>query len=62
MLYQLARAYETTGQSDAGAGDARLRSCARYPQSREIAEVQFRRGELLFSAKRYADAEQAYQR
>jgi hypothetical protein len=30
------------------------RSSRRFPQSREIPEVHFRRGELLFSAKRYA--------
>jgi cellulose synthase operon protein C len=32
----------------------------RYPASREIAEVHFRRGELLFSAQKYRDAEAAY--
>ena len=60
VLYQLARAYETTGQSDTALAtlDQIVR---RYPKTREIAEVQFRRGELLFSAKRYADAEAAYQ-
>jgi tetratricopeptide (TPR) repeat protein len=59
VLYQLARGYETTGQSVQAL--ATLDSIvARYPQSREIAEVQFRRGELLFSAKNYADAQQAY--
>jgi tetratricopeptide (TPR) repeat protein len=59
VLYQLARAYETTGQA-AQALTTLDTIVARYPQSREIAEVQFRRGELLFSAKRYADAQQAY--
>ena len=60
VLYQLARAYETTGQRDAALAtlDQIVR---RYPKTREIAEVQFRRGELQFSAKRYADAEAAYQ-
>ncbi|HEV7432197.1 MAG TPA: tetratricopeptide repeat protein, partial [Steroidobacteraceae bacterium] len=60
VLYQLARAYETTGQGEAALAtlDQIVR---RYPKTREIAEVQFRRGELLFSAKRYADAEAAYQ-
>ncbi len=60
VLYQLARAYETTGQSDTALAtlDQIVR---RYPKTRDIAEVQFRRGELLFSAKRYADAEAAYQ-
>jgi cellulose synthase operon protein C len=60
VLYQLARAYETTGQSDQAL--ATLDGIvARYPQSRDIAEVQFRRGELLFSARRYADAQHAYE-
>jgi len=60
VLYQLARAYETTGQSQTALAtlDQIVR---RYPKTREIAEVQFRRGELLFSAKRYPDAEAAYQ-
>ena len=34
---------------------------ARYPQGRDIAEVQFRRGELLFSNRRYAEAQAAYE-
>ena len=36
------------------------RLVARFPSSRLIDEAQFRRGEILFSAKRYADAEGAY--
>ena len=60
VLYQLARAYETTGQ--AGQALATLDSVVkRYPGSRELGEVHFRRGELLFSAKRYAEAQAAYQ-
>jgi tetratricopeptide (TPR) repeat protein len=59
VLYQLARAYETTGQRDQAL--ATLDSIvARYPSGRDIPEVQFRRGELLFSDRRYADAERAY--
>src|ERR1700689_3261070 len=60
VLYQLARAYETTGQSDLALStlDGVV---ARYRQSRDIAEVQFRRGELLFSNRRYADAQHAYE-
>jgi tetratricopeptide (TPR) repeat protein len=59
VLYQLARAYETTGQGPEALAtlDAIV---ARYPGSRDLAEVQFRRGELLFSAKRYAEAQRAY--
>jgi tetratricopeptide (TPR) repeat protein len=60
VLYQLARAYETTGQSDQAL--ATLDGIvARYPQSRDIAEVQFRRGELLFSNRRYPEAQRAYE-
>jgi cellulose synthase operon protein C len=59
VLYQLARAYETTGQTDKAL--ATLDDIVkRFPSSREIAEVHFRRGELLFSAMRYKDAEAAY--
>jgi len=59
VLYQLARAYETTGQPEKALGslDDIVR---RYPQSPAIVEVQFRRGELLFSAHRYREAEAAY--
>ena len=60
VLYQLARAYETTGQNDAALATLD-RIVKAFPVTREIAEVHFRRGELLFSAKRYADAEAAYQ-
>jgi cellulose synthase operon protein C len=59
VLYQLARAYETTGQSDAALGTLD-RIVQHYPQSPQIDEVQFRRGEILFSNKRYPDAEHAY--
>jgi cellulose synthase operon protein C len=59
VLYQLARAYETTGQPEQAL--ATLDRIARaYPASPQLAEVQFRRGELLFSARRYAEAERAY--
>ncbi|MET0292908.1 MAG: tetratricopeptide repeat protein [Steroidobacteraceae bacterium] len=59
VLYQLARAYETTGQPEKALEtlDTVVR---RYPNSRELPEVQFRRGELLFSAQRYREAEAAY--
>jgi cellulose synthase operon protein C len=59
VLYQLARAYETTGQPDAALATLD-RIVQHYPQSPQLDEVQFRRGELLFSAKRYPDAEHAY--
>jgi cellulose synthase operon protein C len=60
VLYQLARAYETTGQPEKALEslDDVLR---RYPRSPQMDEVQFRRGELLFSAKEYRKAQDAYQ-
>ncbi len=59
VLYQLARAYETTGQPDKALAtlDEIVR---RFPASRDIAEVHFRRGELLFPAQKYRDAQAAY--
>jgi len=59
VLYQLSRAYETTGQTDAALATLD-RIVQSYPQSPQLDEVQFRRGELLFSAKRYPEAEHAY--
>jgi TolA-binding protein len=59
VLYQLARAYESNGQSEE-ALSALDRLVARFPSSRLVDEAQFRRGEILFSAKRYVDAERAY--
>ena len=59
VLYQLARAYETTGQPQE-ALTTLDRVVQKYPQSPQLDEVQFRRGELLFSAKRYPEAEKAY--
>jgi TolA-binding protein len=60
VLYQLARVYETTGQSEQALA-ALDRIVKGYPQSRQLDEVQFRRGELLFSAKRYPEAQKAYE-
>ena len=61
VLYQLARAYETTGQPELALAtlDGIVK---RYPAAPQMDEVNFRRGELLFSAKRYADSQQAYAR
>lgn len=61
VLYQLARAYETTGQPEKALAtlDDIVR---RYPSTPQLDEIQFRRGEMLFSAKRYGDAEAAYGR
>jgi len=60
VLYQLARAYETTGQPEQALATLD-RVIEKYPRSPQMDEVQFRRGELLFSAKRYAQAQQAYE-
>lgn len=59
VLYQLARAYETTGQPEQALATLD-RIVQKYPHSPQLDEVQFRRGELLFSAKKYAEAEKAY--
>jgi tetratricopeptide (TPR) repeat protein len=59
VLYQLARAYETTGQPEQALATLD-RVVKQYPQSPQLDEVQFRRGELLFSAKQYAPAQDAY--
>jgi cellulose synthase operon protein C len=59
VLYQLARAYDTTGQPDQALHTLDL-IVQRYPGAQDIDEVQFRRGELLFSARRYPQAAQAY--
>jgi TolA-binding protein len=59
VLYQLARAYDTTGQPDQALHTLDL-IVQRYPDAGDIDEVQFRRGELLFSARRYPQAQQAY--
>jgi cellulose synthase operon protein C len=60
VLYQLARAYETTGQPERALAtlDDVVR---RYPRSPQMDEVQFRRGELLFSGRDYRNAQNAYQ-
>jgi len=60
VLYQLARAYETTGQTPLALATLDT-IVAHYPQGRDIAEVQFRRGEILFSAHRYPEAQLAYE-
>jgi tetratricopeptide (TPR) repeat protein len=58
-IYQLARAHETLGESDAAL--ARLDELVSgHPDSTYYDEAQFRRGETFFSAQRYVDAERAY--
>ncbi|MEJ2507933.1 MAG: tetratricopeptide repeat protein [Gammaproteobacteria bacterium] len=59
VLYQLSRAYEEIGEPKK-AMSVMSRLIKRYPQSRYIDEVQFRRGEYFFMHKKYLDAEDAY--
>jgi tetratricopeptide (TPR) repeat protein len=60
VLYQLSRGWEALGEPDKALGylDALV---AKYPSSLRMDEAQFRRGEILFSAKRYAEAQKAYE-
>jgi tetratricopeptide (TPR) repeat protein len=59
VLYQLARALEQGGDSTAALAtlDGLV---AAHPASVHRDEAEFRRGELLFAARRWADAEAAY--
>lgn len=59
VLYQLARAHELDGEPEAALATLD-RLVASYPATRYLDEVQFRRGELLFTARQYPAAEQAY--
>jgi TolA-binding protein len=59
VLYQLARAYEIGGKPD-DALRVLNELAGRYPDTPFAAEVQFRRGEMLFLRREYAEAEAAY--
>jgi cellulose synthase operon protein C len=59
VLYQLARAYELSGQLEP-ALKALDRLAQDFPKSRYRDEAQFRRGEVLFTLRDYPKAEQAY--
>jgi len=59
VLYQLARAYELNGQPEKALASLD-RLVADLPNSHYFDEAQFRRGELLFSAKSYPQAQAAY--
>ena len=60
VLYQLARAYEIGGRTDEAL--VVLNDLVnQFPDTPQIDEVQFRRGEMLFLRKDYNDAEMAYQ-
>jgi len=60
VLYQLARAYELNAQPDKALASLD-QLVASYPRSHYMDEAQFRRGELLFSAKAYPAALAAYE-
>ena len=60
VLYQMARAYEATAKPEQALATLD-QLIARYPGTRMLDEVQFRRGELLFSAKDYRQAATAYE-
>src|SRR5258708_15736418 len=55
VLYQLSRAYETTGQPEQALATLDLVG-QKYPNSPSLDEVQFRPGQLLFSATGYPGA------
>lgn len=60
VFYQLARAQEQAGHLETA-----LRTLdtlvQRFPETPYVEEAQFRRGELLFTARNYRDAQSAYQ-
>jgi len=60
VLYQLARGWESLGDADKALGYLD-QLVANYPSSPRIDEAQFRRGEILFVAKRYPEAQKAYE-
>lgn len=59
VLYQLARAYDEVGQPEEAMA-VMEQMTERYPYSRYLDEVNFRRGEFLFTRKQYRAAEDAY--
>jgi TolA-binding protein len=59
ILYQLSRAYALESEADKSLL-ALDRIASDYPDSKYINEVQFRRGENLFVAREYEEAEEAY--
>jgi TolA-binding protein len=59
VLYQLARAHEQGGDLET-ALKTLDRLVREYPDTAHLDEAHFRRGELLFTAREYVKAEQAY--
>ncbi len=59
VYYQMARAYELSGDLDTALKTLN-RLVQEYPQTSYRDEAQFRRGELLFTMRDYGQAEEAY--
>lgn len=59
VMYQLSRAYEVEAQPEKALA-VLDKLVTKYRSSKWATEAQFRRGEILFSAARYRDAETAY--
>ncbi len=59
VLYQMARAYDSAGAAEQEL-EALDRLVGEYPASPYYLEAQFRRGEILFVQRSYAEAEGAY--
>ncbi len=59
VLYQKARAYDELGRVDEAIEVAAL-LVEKFPESRHLDEIQFRRAEYFFTRKKYFDAEEAY--
>jgi len=60
VLYQLSRAYEAAGDTQAALATLD-RLVTEFPDTPNWAEAQFRRGETLFIDQRYDEAESAYE-
>jgi TolA-binding protein len=59
QLYQLSKAYDLAGQTDKSLETIGV-LVTKYPNSPYALEAQFRRGELQFARRNYADAQIAY--
>ena len=59
VLYQKARAYDELGRVDEAIEVSAL-LVEKFPESRHLDEIQFRRAEYFFTRKKYFDAEEAY--
>ena len=59
VMYQLARAYELNGDLEKTL-DVLTRLVKQYPNQPNYDELEFRRGEILFSFREFEEAEKAY--